>query len=89
MIGTIIVASFAALLAMFRVWRAVFWGRPMQHVPHTLRVRASLVAPAATLLAISVLMFLGSGPLMDALHAATESLLDVSSYQESVLGAAQ
>lgn len=88
-IGAIIVASFAALLSMFRVWRAVFWGRPMQHVPRTLRVRPALIAPAATLLAISVVMFFAAGPLMGALHTATESLLNVDSYQESVLGVAQ
>ncbi|MDK8450438.1 monovalent cation/H+ antiporter subunit D family protein [Corynebacterium mastitidis] len=86
-IGAIVLASFAALLAMFRVWCAVFWGRPMQHVPKDLRIRGALIAPAATLLACSVVMFFAAGPLVAALHTATGALLDVDSYQESVLGA--
>ncbi|MGD7002172.1 monovalent cation/H+ antiporter subunit D family protein [Corynebacterium halotolerans] len=85
-IAAIIIASFAALLAMLRVWRTVFWGRPMQGVPDTLRVRGSLIAPAATLIVVSVAMFVFAGPLIDAVLTATEGLLDVEGYQQSILG---
>ncbi|MCZ9309933.1 monovalent cation/H+ antiporter subunit D family protein [Corynebacterium uberis] len=85
-IGTIVLASFAALLTMLRVWREVFWGRPMQHVPETLHVRASLIAPAGVLIVVSVGMFLAAGPLLDALHTATAALTNVDAYQHAILG---
>ncbi|GAB3944423.1 monovalent cation/H+ antiporter subunit D family protein [Corynebacterium tapiri] len=85
-ITTIIIASFGALLSMLRVWRKVFWGRPMQRVPDNLTVRWRLLAPSATLMAISVLMFVAAGPLVDAVNGATDSLLDVDSYTSAVLG---
>lgn len=85
-ITAIILASFGALLAMLRVWRQVFWGRPMQAVPDSLRVRPGVIAPAATLMVISLAMFLLAGPLIDAALTATGDLLDVTTYQQSVLG---
>ncbi|MGP6175568.1 monovalent cation/H+ antiporter subunit D family protein [Corynebacterium sp. A21] len=85
-ISTIIIASFGALLAMLRIWRKAFWGRPMQGIPATLRVRPGVIAPAATLMFVSLAMFIFAGPLIDAALTATEGLLDVDSYQQAVLG---
>ncbi|MCQ4626227.1 monovalent cation/H+ antiporter subunit D family protein [Corynebacterium sp. CCUG 65737] len=85
-IGAIIIASFAAMLAMFRVWREVFWGQPMQHYPDTLRVRWALLAPSAVLMVISLAMFFGAGPLWDAATGSADALLDVPSYTSAVLG---
>lgn len=85
-ITAIIVASFGALLAMMRVWREVFWGRPMQHYPAELKVRSSLLAPSAVLMFISLAMFLAAGPLWAASTASVDGLLDVDSYTAAVLG---
>ena len=85
-IAAIIVASFGALLSMMRVWKEVFWGRPMQHYPAALNVRARLLAPSAVLMLISVGMFLASGPLWGASTAAVDALLDTDSYTSAVLG---
>ncbi|QGU06259.1 Na(+)/H(+) antiporter subunit D [Corynebacterium occultum] len=85
-ISAIILASFGALLAMLRVWRQVFWGRPMQSVPGSLRVRGGVIGPAATLMAVSLAMFIFAGPLIDAALTATGDLLDVATYQQAVLG---
>ncbi len=85
-IATIIVASFGALLSMMRVWREVFWGRPMQHYPEALNVRPRLLAPSATLMLISVAMFLGAGPLWSVSTSAVDSLLDTDTYTSAVLG---
>ena len=85
-ITTIIVASFGALLSMMRVWKRVFWGRPMQHYPKALNVRAKLLAPSALLMFMSLGMFIGAGPLWAASTAAVDSLLDVDSYTTAVLG---
>ncbi|AWB81073.1 cation:proton antiporter [Corynebacterium yudongzhengii] len=85
-ITAIIVASFGALLAMLRVWRKVFWGRPMRGVPAGLRIRKRLLAPSAALMVISAGMFVAAGPLIDAVHTATDQLLNVEAYTAAVLG---
>ncbi|AKK10178.1 monovalent cation/H+ antiporter subunit D family protein [Corynebacterium uterequi] len=85
-ITAIIVASFGALLSMLRVWREVFWGRPMQNMPEYLHVRWRLLAPSALLMGLSLMMFLGAGPLSAAVYGATDSLLNVDDYAQAVLG---
>lgn len=82
-IAAIIIASFGALLSMMRVWREVFWGKPMKT---NLHVRWRVLAPSAALMAVSLGMFVLAGPLIDAVYAATDSLLDVPSYSSAVLG---
>lgn len=85
-VAAIVTASFGALLSMMRVWKEVFWGRPMQHYPAALNVRGSLLAPSAVLMAISVAMFAASGPLWSVSTAAVDSLLDTGAYTSAVLG---
>ncbi|WIM67924.1 monovalent cation/H+ antiporter subunit D family protein [Corynebacterium breve] len=85
-IAAIIVASFGALLAMMRVWREVFWGRPMQRFPEGLHIRGTLIAPATALMAVSLAMFIGGGWVWEASLNSVDSLLDVDSYVSSVLG---
>ncbi|MDO5668477.1 MAG: monovalent cation/H+ antiporter subunit D family protein [Corynebacterium sp.] len=85
-IAVIVVASIGALLSMLRVWREVFWGKPMQRYPKELRISARLIAPSAVLMAGSLAMFIFAGPLIDATLTATEGLLDVDGYAAAVLG---
>ena len=85
-IAAIIIASFGAMLAMFRVWREVFWGKPMQRFPGNLKVRGALLAPSASLMLISLAMFLAAGPLWGAATDSIDALLDVDSYSTAVLG---
>jgi len=85
-IAAIIIASFGAMLAMFRVWREVFWGKPMQRFPRNLNVRGALLAPSASLMLISLAMFLAAGPLWGATTASIDALLDVDAYSSAVLG---
>ena len=85
-IAAIIVASFGAMLAMFRVWREVFWGKPMQRFPENLNVRGALLAPSASLMLISLCMFIAAGPLWGAVTESVDALLDVPSYTSAVLG---
>ena len=85
-IAVIVVASLGALLSMLRVWREVFWGKPMQHYPADLRISARLTAPSAVLMAMSLAMFVFAGPLIDATRTATAGLLDVAGYHAAVLG---
>lgn len=85
-IAAIIIASFGAMLAMFRVWKEVFWGAPMKRFPENLRVRWWLLAPSASLMLVSLGMFLAAGPLWGAATESVDALLDVPSYSSAVLG---
>ncbi|MHA2787850.1 monovalent cation/H+ antiporter subunit D family protein [Corynebacterium sp. S7] len=85
-IGAIIIASFGAMLAMMRVWRVVFWGKPMMRYPDNLRIRPTLLAPSATLMLVSLVMFFAAGPLWDSVLTSVDGLLDVDSYVTAVLG---
>ena len=85
-IGTIIVASFGALLSMMRVWKEVFWGRPMQHYPEALNVRWRFIGPSLSMMLLSLAMFIGAGWMWDVTTAAVDGLLDVNAYSAAVLG---
>ena len=85
-IATIIVASFGALLSMMRVWREVFWGRPMQQYPEALNVRWKFLLPSLALMVCSLLMFIFAGQLWGVSTSAVDSLLDVDAYTTAVLG---
>ena len=85
-IGTIIVASFGALLSMMRVWKEVFWGRPMQHYPEALNVRWRFIGPSLSMMLLSLAMFIGAGWMWDVTTSAIDGLLDVNAYSAAVLG---
>ncbi|MEX3506125.1 monovalent cation/H+ antiporter subunit D family protein [Corynebacterium sp. LK2590] len=87
-ITAIVVASFAAFLAMLRVWRKVFWGRQLSQdeVPDELVIRKKLMAPSAALILGSLTMFILAGPVIDFTMAAAGDLLDTGSYIHAVLG---
>ena len=87
-IAAIIIASFAAFLAMLRVWRKVFWGKglPEDKVPDELIIRKKLMAPSAALILGSLCMFIFSGIVLDVVDSASEQLLDTTAYTETVLG---
>ena len=85
-ITAIIVASLGSLLAMIRLWRAVFWGRPMQGVDDSVRVPGTLVAPSAMLAIVSVAMFVAVGAVTWATTGAADALLNIDGYREATLG---
>ncbi|WP_175935760.1 monovalent cation/H+ antiporter subunit D family protein [Corynebacterium sp. Marseille-P4321] len=85
-ITAIIVASFGALLSMMRLWKKVFWGRPMQRYPKALNVRASFMLPSAVMMVLSLAMFVFAGQMWDITTSAVDDLLDVDAYTSTVLG---
>ena len=87
-IAAIIVASFAAFLAMLRVWREAFWGQdlPSDKVPDELIIRKKLMAPSAALILVSLGMFIFSGVVIEAVETAAEQLLDTTAYTDTILG---
>lgn len=85
-IAAIIIASCGALFSMMRVWREVFWGRPMQHYSEALNVRPRFIVPSGALMVVSLLMFIGAGFVWSVSLEAVDSLLDIDSYTAAVLG---
>ena len=85
-IAAIIIASFGALLSMMRVWKEVFWGRPMQQYPDALNVRWKFLLPSLALIVLSLVMFIGAGQLWGITTSAIDDLLDVDAYSTAVLG---
>lgn len=100
-ITLVCVAALGALVSMQRLWVGVFWGQDMatyrpdspetgradrQALPDDVRVRPLLYAPAMTLVALQLAMFLAAGPLMDLTARAARGLLDVAPYVQAVLG---
>lgn len=99
LIGAVILASLASLMALQRLWAEVFWGPPMERYrpddPHTGRgksvpcpdgvvVPGRLAAPGTVMLVVSVGMFLAVGVLWPFAEAAGAGLLDLAPYVEAV-----
>ncbi|MCR5914333.1 monovalent cation/H+ antiporter subunit D family protein [Corynebacterium sp. zg254] len=85
-ISVIIISSMAALLSMVYLWREVFWGRQMNanECDPTLRVPRRYVFPSAALIAVSVTMFVGAGPLFNVTNRAAHALTDTTAYVAAV-----
>lgn len=100
LIGTIVLASIASLMALTRLWREVFWGPPMETyspddpefgraprtaLPDGVHVPLRLAAPGLALIGASVLMFVFGGAVYPLATAAGDALLGAASYVEAVL----
>lgn len=87
-VGAVIVASIGALLSLLHVWRKCFWGKPMdrQDMDPSLAVSVRLTLPSATMMVISVGMFLFIGVLTQVTGDAAASLTDTTDYVHSVIG---
>jgi multicomponent Na+:H+ antiporter subunit D len=96
----VVIASVASLMALQRVWGEVFWGKPMETyrpddlrlrrgdavpLPESVRIPGRLIAPGATLAAVSVAMFVGAGWLFPLADRAAAGLVRVGPYVEAVL----
>ena len=99
LMGSVAVASVASLMALQRLWRKAFWGAPMKDYlpddPTTSRGAPTPIAndtrvpwgtqwPAALLIVISVLLFVGIGWVWPLFESAAQGLTDVSAYVASV-----
>ena len=101
LIGAIILASLASLMALQRLWEQVFWGPPMERyapddplagraplvaLTDDVRVPTSLAAPGYVLIVVSVLMFVFGGVLYPIAQSAGLALTDLAPYVQAVLG---
>ncbi|MBK7722928.1 MAG: monovalent cation/H+ antiporter subunit D family protein [Austwickia sp.] len=100
LIGAVVVASLASLMALQRLWAEVFWGPPMERYrpddPHTGRgeaiplpdavvIRPGIAAPGAVMLVLSVALFLAAGLVWPFAQSAGAGLLEVGPYVSAVL----
>lgn len=87
-LAAVVVASTGALLSLLYAWRKVFWGRPMdpQDMDPTLAVSGSMTLPSATLMVLSLVMFLAVGPVSGWTRDAAAGLTDTTGYVRAVLG---
>ncbi|MEL4154594.1 monovalent cation/H+ antiporter subunit D family protein [Corynebacterium bovis] len=87
-VGAILVAGLGSLFSMLYVWREVFWGKPMspKQMDPSLAVSPRFVLPGATLLAVSVAMFVGAGGVFALTNRAADDLTDTAPYVHAVLG---
>ncbi|MGV0869786.1 monovalent cation/H+ antiporter subunit D family protein [Corynebacterium kalidii] len=87
-VGAVVVASVGALLSMLHVWRKCFWGKPMdkQDMDPSLAVSVRLTLPSATMMVVSVGMFLFVGVVTQVTGDAAASLTDTTDYVHSVIG---
>ncbi|WP_342373309.1 monovalent cation/H+ antiporter subunit D family protein [Propioniciclava soli] len=100
LIGAVILASIASLMALTRLWREVFWGAPMDSyspddpefgraprtaLPDGVRVPLGLAAPGLALIAVSVALFVFAGVFYPVAADAGVALADATAYAEAVL----
>ena len=87
-LAAIVIAGLGALIAMVRLWREVYWGKPMnpQFVDRSLAIRGRFLVPSFVMMLCSLGLLVGAGPMIDVTNEAADALLDVQSYSASILG---
>ncbi len=101
LIGVVAAASVVSLMALQRMWRDVFWGPAMKDylpddpttsrgapipIADDARVSWRMQWPAALLVGLSVLLFVGIGWVWPLCQRAAVALLDTGAYVQAVLG---
>ncbi len=102
LLGVVVLASIGALLSMIHLWSEVFWGPPLEEmpsrgskphgphdppvVPEDRRIPTRLLVPSGALLAVSLVAFVGAGPVWEICLRAAEALLDAEGYATEVMG---
>ncbi|MDN6303381.1 MAG: monovalent cation/H+ antiporter subunit D family protein [Brachybacterium sp.] len=97
----VLLASVGSLLGLQRVWRGMAWGEDMTTyrpddaktgrgavvpLPEHVRVPWRLALPGASMIVLSLAMFVGIAAVLPTFDAAATGLLDVDAYVEAVIG---
>ncbi len=89
LVATALVVGAGTLLSMTKIWTAAFWGppgpSPARSATEPLRAGA-MVGATAALLAVTLLVAVLAGPLLDLADRAAVTLVDPTPYVEAVLG---
>lgn len=87
LLGTVVLASIASLMALQHVWRSVFNGRPIElDVAPDETTSWRDLWPGATLIGLSVALFVVAGVVWPLFEESAQRLLDVSAYLQAVMG---
>lgn len=82
-----VLVSLFTLYSMIKIFRRAYWGRPSgARIQRSRREYLATLAPAIILLALSVGMGLGGGPMMDFALATADQLMRPELYIEAVMG---
>jgi multicomponent Na+:H+ antiporter subunit D len=87
-----LVVSLLTLYSLMKIWVGVFWGSPPAQPPERARPPGRLggplgmVAPAAALVALTVVIGVAAGPLYDLSRRTAADLLHPAAYIEAVRG---
>jgi multicomponent K+:H+ antiporter subunit D len=76
-------SSLVGIVALYRMGMRLFWSSDEISIP---RLQLIEVAPVAVLLLLSIVLTAGTGPAMDYLSLAADSLSSPQTYIDSVLG---
>jgi multicomponent Na+:H+ antiporter subunit D len=88
-LGVALTVSLLTLFSIAKIWIGVFWAQadPSEPVVATgRRPPALMVAPTAALVAATVALGIGAGPLYDYCARAADDLVDPTAYVSQVLG---
>jgi len=85
-VAAALVVSLLTLFSMTKIWAEAFWKAAPEATPEEPRLGGALVAPILALAAITVVVGLGAGPVLDLSLRASEQLMDPGVYIEAVLG---
>ncbi|CAN5878963.1 Na+/H+ antiporter subunit D [soil metagenome] len=89
-----LLVSLLTLFSMTKIWAGAFWGDPAEAAAppivggQPLRLPAPMVGATASLVALSLVIAVGSGPLYALSERAAADLLDSGSYTSAVFGGA-
>ena len=81
-----LLVSLLTLLSMTKIWTGAFWGDAMPAANAQRPVPLAMLAPTASLVALSLALILFAGPLYGLAERAATDLLDASTYVRVVLG---
>jgi multicomponent Na+:H+ antiporter subunit D len=85
-VGVSLLASLLTLFSMTKIWGGVFWGEPAARPARP--VARGMTSATAGLVAVSLIIVVGAGPLLDYAERAAADLLDPAGYRSLVLGGA-
>lgn len=78
-----LLVSILTLFSMMKIFRYVYWGSPEK--TNIVRRPGALIIPAGTLVALSIVLGIGSSVIYDYTLAASQSMLDPAQYVQAVL----
>jgi multicomponent Na+:H+ antiporter subunit D len=78
--------SLFTLFSMLKIWNEVFWKKSYSDQSHIPRASVGLLAPAAILVAVSIAIGFGAGPVLEYSQLSADQVFDTQSLVRDVCG---